>query len=125
MFHIAKHILTVGARFVLVSRHEGAIQWVAEGLEGQIVGDVIHVPDYRKGEKGTYFIEIVRGDVQADYIRGAHVIGNLPLALAAVCGGVFAIEFGGPPPRGVEYTAHDMVAAAARLGYYHVKKVGF
>lgn len=62
----------------------------------------------------------VVAEVTAADVRGRHVVGNLPLHLAALCASVTAIEFAGPPPRGAEYTAAEMTAAGARLARYVV-----
>lgn len=119
--HVVKYLLSVGARFVVVSRHPGELVWVAAGLDGDYLPDVnlITVPD---GKGGIYLLTVITGNATEDDVRDAHVIGNIPLSLASKAQRVFAIEFGGNPPRGQEYTAHDMTAAAARLSGYSVTR---
>jgi len=89
---------------LIVSRHPGAIAWLRENF-----------PWLREAE--------VRESVTAADVEGQIVAGNLPLSLAALCGEYHCIEFSGPPPRGAEYTASDMVLAGARLTRYRVERV--
>jgi len=90
---------------LIVSRHPGAIQWLQQ-----------HHPWLSNAE--------IKESVSAEDVAGRIVAGNLPLALAALCGEYHCIEFSGPPPRGAEYTAGDMVLAGARLTRYRVERVG-
>jgi putative CRISPR-associated protein (TIGR02620 family) len=91
-------------RKIIASRHTGAIEFVRSER-----------PDFVDAE--------VRESVTPDDVRGAHVIGNLPLHLAALCGRYEAIEFSGPPPRGAEYGLKEMRACGARLVEYRVHPV--
>lgn len=131
---------------LVVSRHRGAVEWLTKnlpeipGVEHQWIvrrdgtGSWLDpvVPDYsRPFDVGGYHMLPVpgaapipiRAEVTADDVRGKHVVGNLPLHLAALSASVTAIEFAGPPPRGQEYTAADMTAAGARLAVYVVRAV--
>ena len=87
---------------VIVSRHLGAIQWLQE--------------EYPKLVHGAVIVD----SATLGLIRGAHVVGNLPMHLACLAASVTAIHFEGDAPRGREYTAQDMRAAGARLCRYHV-----
>jgi hypothetical protein len=50
-----------------------------------------------------------------DDVRGADVIGNLPLSMAALCRRYRVVEFSDPPPRGEEYSSEAMRAAGPVL----------
>ena len=89
---------------IIVSRHKGAVDFVREER-----------PDFVDAE--------VRDSVSEDDVRGAHVIGNLPMYLAALCGRYEAIEFSGQPPRGSEYGVDEMRAAGARIVEYRVSRL--
>ena len=100
-------------RAIVVTRHAGAIEWLAAHLGGtydaaasEIVTAAGRVP--------------VRPAVGVEDVRGRVVLGNLPLHLAQYAAEVWAIEFSGAAPRGAEYTAADMEAAGARLAWYVV-----
>jgi len=86
---------------IIVSRHPAAIEWLR----------ATH-PEFAEAP--------VLASATADDVRGKHVVGNLPLSLAAEAAMVSAFEFTGPQPRGAEYTVADMVAAGARLRTYAV-----
>jgi CRISPR-associated protein Csx16 len=91
-------------RKIIVSRHPAAIEFVRAER-----------PDFCDAE--------VMESVTADDVRGAHVVGNLPMSLAALCARYEAIEFSGPPPRGAEYGLKEMRACGARLVEYRVRPV--
>ena len=100
-------------RAIAVTRHAGAIEWLAAHLGGsydaaasEIITAAGRVP--------------VRPAVGVEDVRGRVVIGNLPLHLAQYAAEVWAIEFSGAAPRGSEYSAADMEAAGARLASYVV-----
>jgi hypothetical protein len=86
---------------VIVSRHPAAIEFIRAAS--------VDFADARVIAQAT-----------ADDVRGKVVAGNLPLHLAAVTAEVVAVEFAGPPPRGLEYTLADMQAAGAKLARYRV-----
>lgn len=90
---------------IIVTRHKGAIDWLHN-----VLGVSRDIP-------------ILTGNVGVDDVRGKYVIGNIPFSLAVEAKKVSVIEFDGIPPRGVEYTADDMVKAGARLATYEVKRV--
>jgi hypothetical protein len=93
--------------FVIVSRHEAAIEFAREALG---------LPDD---------VRVIRGNATKADVAGKTVIGNVPLALAASASQVLAIEFSGAPPRGAEYSVDDMRAAGARIVGYVVRSTGF
>ena len=91
-------------RKIIVSRHPAAIEFVRAER-----------PDFQDAE--------VLASASPDDVRGAHVVGNLPMSLAALCARYEAIEFSGPPPRGAEYGLNEMRAAGARVVEYRVRQV--
>ena len=91
-------------KYVIVSRHPAAVQFIREALPEFSAAPVVET-------------------ASADDVRGAVVAGNLPLHLAAICSQVIAVEFDGAPPRGAEYGIEDMCAAGARLTRYIVSAV--
>lgn len=143
---------------LIVSRHPGALQWLATQLplSDSDIGyracwevaetrnalvkvrpllpdeaDAAAVRDGNVNEDGSAQVwptmetyEMARIPVLAeaapDDVRGRHVVGNLPLHLAALCVSITAIEFAGAPPRGAEYGVAEMEAAGARLAEYSV-----
>ncbi len=114
-------------RKVIVSRHQGAHQWLADLLGGKLedhdgrLSLLTPADDQPAGQtKQWERIPILIGDVSATDVHGKIVVGNLPLHLAVHAGVVYAIEFAGPPPRGADFTADDMRAAGARLQPYSV-----
>jgi hypothetical protein len=86
---------------IVVSRHEGAVQWLRE----------------------LGYNEPVYDEVSEEQVRDKEVVGNIPLHLAALATSVLAIEFEGRPPRGKDYSADDMRKAGARLVRYKVIRV--
>lgn len=117
---------------VIVSRHRGALEWLADTLPvypgstgwgydpaGFMCAVDMNNPDQPGCPVLIHAIPI-KAEVTAEDVRGKRVIGNLPLHLAALCTSVAAIEFTGTPPRGSEYTAADMTAAGAVLRAYRV-----
>lgn len=89
---------------LIVSRHPGTIAWVRATL-----------PDWSS-------VEAV-ASAAPDDVRGAHVIGNLPMHLAALTHTYDAVEFDGPAPRGEEYDPAAMADAGACLRRYMVRPV--
>lgn len=92
-------------RYVIVSRHPAAIEFIRR-------------TDPRFAES------LVLHTASPDDVRGAVVAGNVPLHLAAAAAEVVAVEFLGPAPRGQEYSLEDMVRAGARLRRYRVEALG-
>jgi hypothetical protein len=90
-------------KMVVISRHEGEIQFILKTLR---------LPDG---------VRIIRGDATEADVAGKIIIGNVPLALASVASKVLAIEFSGTPPRGEEYSFDDMRAAGASIVGYAVR----
>jgi len=135
---------------LIVTRHRGAVEWLVSGgvsrmgvLPPADGGTDWHgrwsawptrdTADPKPYDRVRYLVPVagpeswrtvadvpVKAEVSADDVRGRHVVGNLPLHLAAMCASITAIEFDGPPPRGAEYTADDMDRAGARLRAYRV-----
>lgn len=114
---------------VIVSRHEGALEWIRRHLD---VGTDYRLDVHRVYGASRYdaMAVIDNNDVviaeipilaKADPadIRAKVVVGNVPLCLAAEAAEVMAIEFDSPP-RGAEHTADDMERAGARFNRYVV-----
>lgn len=126
---------------LVVTRHEGAIYWLRRHLVPHEHEATVEIHDGRhlalvwryfgvepgsaewddsENAPACYRWVPVHSSVTADDVRGKHVVGNLPLHLAALCASVTAIEFEGAPPRGTEYTREEMERAGARLVRYTV-----
>lgn len=116
---------------VIVSRHPGAVEFLAEqiGLEQHgghgfayydRAGKAVVVGDSTQGLPLSCRIPVLES-AGPDDVRGKAVYGNLPLHLAALAAEVVAVEFAGPPPRGQEYGVEEMRAAGARLARYVVR----
>lgn len=124
---------------LIVTRHKGAVDWIAAMLplafaRAEDYWGFGHDPEaglfehqFDPGNGDDPYTDYrmsrhvpVEKEVTADDVRGKIVIGVLPMGLAALCRQYHAIEFGGPPPRGAEYTAADMKVAGARLVRYVV-----
>ena len=89
---------------VIVSRHAGAVAWLAErGITGEVIA---HVADPAQ-------------------IAGKAVIGNLPLHLAALAERVGSIDMPGltPAQRGQDLSPEEMDEAGAALSWYDVRAV--
>jgi len=85
---------------VIISRHAGAVEWLKlRAIEGDVI------------EHATI-----------DDVRGKHVVGNLPLALASYAASVTAIEMPllKPEQRGKDLTPAEMDEAGACLRTFHV-----
>ena len=89
---------------LIVSRHDGAIEWLREELTDFAEREIVE-------------------SVTPEQVKGADVVGNLPLFLASLCAEFRAIEFAGAPPRGAEYGAQEMRQAGARLVAYKVTRL--
>lgn len=99
-------------RCLIVSRHSAAVSFIREQAKrGTIPYEFASCP-------------VWEGNITTEHADGIVLAGNVPLSIAAVAECVWAIEFGGTPPRGVEYTAEDMVAAGAYLTCYKVSRIG-
>lgn len=84
---------------IIVSRHAGAVEWLRR--QG-IVGEVIASAD-------------------AETVRGRHVIGNLPMTLAAEAASVTIISMTVPPEaRGRDLTPEEMDEFGAKLKKFKV-----
>jgi hypothetical protein len=92
-------------RRIIVSRHPATVEFV-------------------RAERPEFADAAVLASVTPDDVRGAHVIGNLPLHLAALCGRYEAVEFSGTPPRGAEYGIDEMRRSGAYLAEYKVTRIG-
>ncbi len=89
---------------IIVTRHEGAIEWLRkQGITGKVYSHV--------GEYDVY---------------GRIVVGNLPMHLAAMAREVWAIEMPNLPEnrRGVDLTPAEMDSYGASLIRYEVRRVG-
>ena len=88
--------------FVIVTRHSGAVAWLAErGITGEVIA---HVADPAQ-------------------IAGKAVIGNLPLHLAALAERVGSIDMPGltPAQRGQDLSPEEMDEAGAAIVWYEVR----
>ena len=88
---------------VIVSRHAGAIEWLAEqGVVGPVVAQAT-----------------------TEDVRGRIVIGNLPLHLAAIAEVVGNIDLPGltAEQRGKDLTPEEMDAAGAAIRWYAVESI--
>lgn len=92
------------AETVIVSRHAGAIEWLARR---DIVGEVI-------------------AQATPEDVRGRIVVGNLPLHLAALAVKVGSIDLPNlrADQRGRDLTPEEMDAAGAVIRWYSVAEVG-
>lgn len=87
---------------IIVSRHAGAVAWLRQrGIHGRVI------------EHATI-----------EQIAGQHIVGNLPLHLAAQTASVTAIEMDVPPEmRGIDLTPGQMDECGAVLRRYVVQEV--
>ena len=132
-------------RIIIVSRHPAAVEFIARQLGGDTdwywqsgawTSDVHEVAGLTAefGPPSRVVVNVVPSfpgatdgrisvlaSASPDDVLGMVVYGTLPLHLACLAREVVAIEFAGAPPRGVEYTLADMVAAGARLVRYAVR----
>lgn len=91
-------------RYLIVTRHTGAIEWLRRrGITGDVVTHAT-----------------------ADQVRGRHVVGVLPIFLAAYAASVTSIDVPNMPDnaRGRELSADEMDAFGARLSRYVVREMG-
>ncbi len=89
---------------IIVTRHGGLVEWLARhGIAGEVIP---HVSDSAQ-------------------VRGRHVIGALPLYLAAEAASVTVIDLPllTPEQRGKDLTPEEMDAAGAALKSYVVQTV--
>lgn len=88
---------------IIITRHVGAVKWLAE-----------------RGITGT-----VLAQATADDVRGKIVIGALPLHLAAEAGEVWAIDLPGlmAEQRGKDLSPAEMDAAGATISRYRVERL--
>ena len=88
---------------VIVSRHQGLVDWLAQrGIVGKVIAHAT-----------------------PDDVRGKDVIGNLPLHLASVAKSVTVVDMPDLPAdwRGKDLTPDQMDQAGAKLTRYVVQKV--
>ncbi len=88
---------------VIVSRHQGLVDWLAKrGIVGKVIA---HATE--------------------DDVRGKDVIGNLPLHLAAVAKSVTVVDMPALPAdwRGQDLSPEQMDQAGATLTRYVVQKM--
>ena len=87
---------------IIVTRHEGAVEWLRQqGITGNVISHA----------------------TESD-VAGKDVIGILPLHLAALANSVTAIVMDLPPEfRGKDITPEQMDACGAKLVKYEVRKV--
>ena len=103
---------------IIVSRHIGALEWLAEELDC-----TLRVEDGKPISLDKDDVSIpIFSSVKAKDVVGKCVIGNLPLHLASLAREVMAIEFANDVPRGIEYSSEQMKEAGARLVPYIVLK---
>jgi putative CRISPR-associated protein (TIGR02620 family) len=88
---------------VIVSRHQGLVDWLAQrGIVGKVIAHAT-----------------------PDDIVGKDVIGNLPLHLASLAKSVTVVDMPNLPPdwRGQDLSPDQMDQAGATLSHYVVRKV--
>jgi CRISPR-associated protein Csx16 len=88
---------------VIVSRHQGLVDWLAQrGIVGKVIAHAT-----------------------PDDVRGKDVIGNLPLHLASVALSVTVVDMPNLPPelRGQDLSPEQMDQVGATLSRYVVRKV--
>ena len=88
---------------VIVSRHQGLVDWLAQrGITGKVVAHAT-----------------------PDDVRGKDVIGNLPLHLAAMAKSVTVVDMPTLPAdwRGQDLSPDQMDQAGATLSRYVIRKV--
>ena len=92
----------MSSEFVIVTRHSGAVEWLARhGISGQVIA---HVSDPAQ-------------------VAGKAVVGSLPLHLAALADRVGSIDMPGlrADQRGQDLTPEEMDAAGAVINWYEVR----
>jgi len=95
--------VALGADTVIVTRHTGLVAWLAQhGISGNVVDHAT-----------------------ASDVRGKHVIGALPLHLAALAAKVTVVDMPNLPAekRGQDLTPDEMDSAGAALKSYQVRIV--
>lgn len=88
---------------VIITRHAGLVAWLAErGITGQVIDHAT-----------------------PDDVRGKHVVGALPLHLAALAERITVVDLPGlaTEQRGKDLTPTEMDAAGASLETYRITKV--
>lgn len=126
---------------LIVTRHRGLLEWLARRLPAPpterrpgywdvdpdfgvswVYSDGPDRPGYGDGRPGCGHTIPVLSHVLADDVRGLHVLGVLPLALAAEAASVTEVSMPGlrPDQRGKELTPDEMDAAGAELRTYSV-----
>ncbi len=96
--------MSSNTNFIIISRHAGAVAWLAQrGITGPVIS----------------------GNAAPDDVRGRIVIGNLPLHLAAQAARVGSIDMPGlaAADRGRDLTPEEMDAAGAVINWYQVRAV--
>ena len=90
--------------FVIITRHSGAVEWLAQrGIAGPVIS----------------------GNATPDDVRGKVVVGNVPLHLAALAARVASIDMPAlrADQRGADLTPAEMDAAGASINWYVVRDV--
>lgn len=98
-----EELLAVRPTDLIVTRHKGLVAWLAtRGIEAPVVAHAL----------------------PAD-VRNKHVVGVLPLSLAALCKSVTAVDLPGlrPDQRGKDLSPSELDEAGAHLVIYEVKRV--
>ena len=93
----------MSSEFVIVTRHSGAVAWLAErGITGEVIA---HVSD-------------------PSQVAGRAVIGSLPLHLATLTKRIGSIDMPGlrADQRGADLSPEEMDAAGAALSWYIVRR---
>lgn len=98
-------------QYVIVSRHQGAIDFAKQYLS-------------RFATKAEVESVPVVAQATSNDVYQKTAIGNLPMHLACWTHEVWAIEFEGDAPRGMEYTLDDMKNAGAVIRAYKVTYCG-
>jgi len=90
---------------VIVTRHQGFVQWLKQhGVEGQVMAQV-----------------------NSDDVRGKHVIGVLPLHLAAEAARITTVDMPRlrAAQRGQDLSPEEMDEAGATMSSYRVTRVDY
>lgn len=88
--------------YLIVTRHAGLVEWLAQrGIMGEVIAHAT-----------------------PEQVGGRHVVGALPMHLAALAASVTVVDLPGltPDQRGKDLTPAEMDAASASLTRYVVSK---
>jgi CRISPR-associated protein Csx16 len=93
------------SKIYIVSRHEGAVEWLKSNFKG-----------FEKGE--------LKSHIKPEEIKGNIIVGTLPIHLAELAKEYFHIILNLPAEaRGKELTKEDMNEYGAKLQKYKIKAI--